>query len=837
MPAASSAHHDAVTVSLSESPVRASAAHAALVALVGLAYFLAAALGLSLAFVAEQVTAVWPPTGIALAAVVLLGPGIWPGIAFGALCANLYADAPLAVAAGIALGNTLEALVGGWLVRRAGLEPTLERIVDVAAVVLVAATASTLVSATIGTTSLCAGGLQAWSRFPALWSVWWIGDALGALVTAPVLLAWLAPGRHASGRGTPIEAATFGVLLLVVAITVFTGRIGLPPAGYPLQYAAFPLVVWAAMRFGQRGATTTTLVTSVIAIWSTAQGLGPFAVASTHENLLLLQTFMAVVAVTGLLLAAAVCERDAAETRATTEYELLRVGQERLRLALDAGQMAVWDWDVTTGDVAWDGYAEAMHGHTPDTFSGSSTAFLDLVHADDRPTVQATLSEALERRTDYVIQFRMVGPGGDERWVAARGRVVLAGDGSIVRMLGVALDVTERQKLTDELRDKAERLADADRRKDEFLAMLAHELRNPLAPLSNALHILATKHPDRDRFLGMANRQVTQLVRLVDDLLDVSRITRGRITLHRETVVLADAVARAVETVRADLDARGQAFTVSLPPLPIRLSADPDRLAQVIGNLLGNASKYTPPGGSIWLTAERLDGEVVLRVRDSGAGIAPELLPHVFDLFVQGDASLARSAGGLGIGLTIVDRLVAMHGGRVAVRSEGTGLGSEFTVALPMLADEVSAAVVETDAPSSVAGVHGLRVLVVEDNVDMAESLATLLSTWGHEVHLAYDAASAIAMAARVRPEVVLSDLGLPGMDGYELARRLRAEPAFGKVVLVALSGYGRAEDQRRALDAGFDHHLVKPPDLARLAELLGRVATPAIEGRPRVLH
>lgn len=807
------------------------------VALVAVVYFAAALLGLSLAFVAEQVTAVWPPTGIALAAVVLLGPGIWPGIAFGALFANLHADAPPAVAAGIAVGNTLEALVGGWLLRRAGFQPSLERIVDVAALALLAAAGSTVVSATIGTTSLCAGGLQPWSQFPALWSVWWIGDALGALVTAPVLLAWLAPGRQAAGRGTPIEAATFGVLLIVVAATVFTGRIGLPPAGYPLQYAAFPLVVWAAMRFGQHGATTTTLVTSAIAIWSTAQGLGPFAVASTHENLLLLQTFMAVVAVTGSLLAAAVCERDAAEGRATAEYERLRIGEERLRLALDAGHMAVWDWNLTTGEILWSGQAEAISGLTPGAFGGTRDAFIDLVHAEDRAAVSAAMAASIDRQTDYAVQFRMVRPGGDIGWVAARGIVLPDAAGRPARMLGVALDVTERQQLTNELRDKAERLADADRRKDEFLAMLAHELRNPLAPLSNALHILASKHPDRDRFIAMASRQVTQLVRLVDDLLDVSRITRGRITLHREPVVLAEAVARAVEMVRADLDARGQAFTVSLPPVPIRLLADPARLGQVIGNLLGNASKYTPPGGSIWLTAERLDGEVVLRVRDTGAGIAPDLLPHVFDLFVQGDASLARTAGGLGIGLTIVDRLVAMHGGRVEVRSEGTGQGSEFAITLPVLADELPGPSAEAAAPSSAAGLRGLRVLIVEDNVDMAESLATLLASWGHEVHLAYDAASALAMAARARPEVVLSDLGLPGMDGYELARRLRAEPAFGKVVLVALTGYGRAEDQRRALDAGFDHHLVKPPDLARLAELLGRVATPATEGGARVLH
>ncbi len=804
--------------------------------LVAGAYVVAAELGLSLAFVAEQVTAVWPPTGIALAAVVLAGPRIWPGIALGAFVANSYAAAPLAVAAGIAVGNTLEALVGGALLRRAGFHPGLERMRDVAALVVLAAGASTTVSATIGATSLCLGGLQPWSQLPTLWSVWWIGDALGDLVMAAVLLAWLAPGRRAAVRASGVEAAALGLALLAVDLTVFTGRIGVPPAGYPLQYAAFPFAVWAAVRFGARGATATTFVTSVITIWSTAQALGPFAVASTHENLLLLQIFMAVVAVTGLLLAAAVGERDAAEERARAEYERLRIGEERLRLALDAGQMAVWDWNLDTGEVVWGGRAEAISGLEPGAFAGTREAFLALVHDEDRPAVAAAIAESLERQSEYAVQFRMLRPDGSVRWVATRGVVVPDAAGRPARMLGVALDVTERQELTEELRAQAERLADADRRKDEFLAMLAHELRNPLAPLSNALHLLASNHPDRTRFVAMAGRQVTQLVRLVDDLLDVSRITRGRITLHREPVVLADAVARALEMVRTDVDGRAQALTVSLPAVPIRLLADPARLAQVVANLVGNASKYTPPGGSIWLTAERVDAEVVLRVRDTGAGITPALLPHVFDLFVQGDASLARTAGGLGIGLTIVHRLVAMHGGRVEARSEGAGRGSEFTVTLPALPDELPAPA-DADAPVAPAAGPGLRVLIVEDNVDMAESLAAVLASWGHQVEIAYDTASALERARRAHPEIILSDLGLPGVDGYELARRLRSEPAFGKVVLVALTGYGRAADQRRALDAGFDHHLVKPPDLTRLAELLGRVATPPTEGRPRVLH
>jgi CheY-like chemotaxis protein len=347
---------------------------------------------------------------------------------------------------------------------------------------------------------------------------------------------------------------------------------------------------------------------------------------------------------------------------------------------------------------------------------------------------------------------------------------------------------------------------------------------------------MAADTANQGRFVDMANRQIGQLVRLVDDLLDVSRITRGRITLQREAIGLADAVERAVEMVRTDVDARAQTLTVSLPADDVRVFADPARVAQVIANLLGNASKYTPPGGAIWLTAERAEGEIVMRVRDNGSGIAPELLPHVFDLFVQGDATLARTAGGLGIGLTIVRRLVEMHGGRVEVRSAGAGSGSEFTVTLPALPARIAA---PSDGPTARAteGGHTLRILIVEDNVDAADSLSTLLRLWGHEVEVAYDAPTALEVAPRWRPDVVLSDLGLPGMDGYELARRLRAEPAFGKIVLVALSGYGRAEDQRRALEAGFDHHLVKPPDLGRLADLLGRVAITGTEERARTLH
>jgi CheY-like chemotaxis protein len=334
----------------------------------------------------------------------------------------------------------------------------------------------------------------------------------------------------------------------------------------------------------------------------------------------------------------------------------------------------------------------------------------------------------------------------------------------------------------------------------------------------------------------MAERQVKQLVRLVDDLLDVSRITHGKVTLRTESVALEDVVQRAVEEAQPLIDARRHALTISLPPEPVQLEADPSRLAQVLANLLGNAVKYTPPGGSIWLTADRTEHELVIRVRDTGAGLDPELLPHVFDVFVQGDASLDRARGGLGLGLTIVRRLVELHGGRVAATSPGLGEGSEFVVHLPLAPAPAGRTSEPRHAP--VAPPRGaLRVLVVDDNQDAAEALAAVLRVWGHEVELAYDGVGALDVAARWRPDVVVSDLGLPGMDGYALAKRIRSGPAFGRTLLVALSGYAREGDRRRALEAGFDHHLVKPPDLQALAAVLGRVAAGPGERPPRTVH
>jgi PAS domain S-box-containing protein len=386
--------------------------------------------------------------------------------------------------------------------------------------------------------------------------------------------------------------------------------------------------------------------------------------------------------------------------------------------------------------------------------------------------------------------------------------------GGIRGCVAAFLDITARKKAEEALKE-------ADRRKDEFLAMLAHELRNPLAPIRNAAHILRLvggTDANLTRARDMIERQVQHLSRLVDDLLDVSRITRGKITLQMARLDLAGAVARAVETSRPVIDARRHQLTVTLPAAPLWVVGDATRLAQVLANLLTNAAKYTPDGGRIELLIEAKPGEAVLRVRDNGVGIAAELLPQVFDLFTQGDRSLARSEGGLGIGLTMVKSLTEMHRGCVAAFSEGPGRGSEFVVRLPTVAAG------PTDAAEKRPGREAAprrRVLVVDDNLDAAESLAMLLRLEKHTVHTAHDGPAALLEAEAFRPEVVLLDIGLPRMDGYEVARRLREELGLKAALLVAVTGYGQEEDRRRSEEAGFDAHLTKPADLATVQRLL----------------
>ena len=650
--------------------------------------------------------------------------------------------------------------------------------------------------------------------------------------------------------------------------------------------------------------------------------------------------------------------------------ESLRECEERWRLAMAAGRMASWDWEISTDRVIVSQGWEALHGIPLGTFAGTFEAFLSDIHPEDRESVIGSMKSAVEEGREHLVEYRLVWPDGSVHWIEARGKVLRDESGKPVRMIGICMDIKERKQTEQSLRfladasrslgnlvdyrstmqklvgvavpefadgcgthivdedgqlhllvathvdpSKAElvdefskqvnqqigpprvfhtgrsemvsrtsdsvlkstvedeehlrlirglklnsymcvplsvrekvigtltfiaadsrqnytladlavaedlghraavaienaqlyaQVKDADRRKDEFMAMLAHELRNPLAPIRSGLDLLSMKGVE-SATVGVMQEQVQHLVRLVDDLLDVARIIRGKIQVHKETVRLNDIVQRSVDASRPLIEAQNHELTISLPSSSIWLDADPMRLSQVITNLLSNAAKYTEKGGNIWLTVQEDGNQAVIGVRDSGIGIDKALLPHVFDLFTQGDRTLDRSQGGLGIGLTLVKNLVEMHGGKVEAHSEGIGKGSEFTIYLPVSAQPPQHDVRDAEPQAD----FSRRVLIVEDNVAAAKLLTILLTRLGnHEVQVAHDGETGLTIAEKFRPDLVLLDIGLPGIDGYEVAKRLRRLPEGDRPLVAAVTGYGQEEDRRRSREAGFDEHLLKP--------------------------
>jgi len=461
---------------------------------------------------------------------------------------------------------------------------------------------------------------------------------------------------------------------------------------------------------------------------------------------------------------------------------------------------------------------EALTGSTRDELIGAP--FKDYFTDPERAEAAIKLVLSEGKVTDYELTARA--RDGKETVVSYNATTFHDRERKLRGVFAAARDVTERKRYEQSLQE-------ADRRKDEFLAMLAHELRNPLAPMRNALQIMRltasreVPRPEDEAIRSasaMMDRQVSQMVRLVDDLLDVSRISRGKIALRKAPTELATAIHHAVEAARAQYQSMRHSLIVTLAREPIYLNADPTRLAQVLGNLLSNACKYTPKGGQMLLTVDR-DGDLaVIRLKDNGIGIATEELPRIFEMFVQIDTSLERSVSGLGIGLTLVKSLVEMHRGTVHAHSAGLGHGSEFVVRLPVMVEQPQSprpALID----SKPTGKSSLRILVVDDNQDSASSLAALLNLTGHQTHTASDGAEAVAVALTFLPEVVLLDIGLPTLNGYNVCRQIRAQPDGPRVLLIALTGWGKDEDRRKSKEAGFNAHLVKPVDHNALMKLL----------------
>ncbi len=525
-----------------------------------------------------------------------------------------------------------------------------------------------------------------------------------------------------------------------------------------------------------------------------------------------------------------VTERRWAERRREAAA-VVREGEARFRRFADTAPVMLW---ITEPDGACSFLSRAWYEYTGQTeATGLGFGWLTAVHPDESDMARSAFLRANSLHAPFVLEHRLRRADGEYRWVLDAGAPRIDDEGAFNGYIGSVMDIHGRKRAEEQREDLlliAERARNdaetASRAKDEFLAMLGHELRNPLAAVRNAVATASLDASHRDQALAIARRQLEQLGWVVDDLLDVARITQGRITLRREPLVLQSVVERAVEATRPFAESRGHVLIVDVPREPVRVDGDAARLEQVLVNLLSNAVKYTDPRGDIALTLTREGNDAVIRVRDNGMGIAHEVLPRIFDLFTQAARSLDRAQGGLGIGLTVARRLVELHGGRIEAFSEGFGTGSEFVVRIPALAPVEAAA-----APAAVVtDGHGapVQVLMVEDNPDAAEALRLLLEVLGHRVRVTHDGIAALDAVKAHRPDVVLIDIGLPGMDGYEVARRMRADPTLATTTLVALTGYGRDEDREAAMSAGFDQHLVKPVDPDRLGELIRRVGTSA---------
>jgi signal transduction histidine kinase/CheY-like chemotaxis protein len=839
-------------------------------AVVSVAYLLAAWLGFRFAVVAEQVTTVWAPSGIGLAALLILGRRFWPAIYVGALLANAATDAPLWTAASIAAGNTLEAVVGAWALRRMPrFDRRLGRVRSVAAFGLTALMAPVL-SATLGVATLCASGVQPWPRFGDLWRSWWLGDAIGVLLVAPVLLTIAGPWT----RRRVVETAALAGAAVVATQLVFGQLLGRGDAHHPLEYVIFPFIIAAAMRGGQPMATLVVFAASVVTIVNTARGAGPFADSSVNDILVFLQVFMGVLAATALLLAAAMKERETGERRRAAAARVAEVLAEAPDVAAAAPAIlqavcralewqvgGLWLVDHGAGRLrCLDMWADARTPAAEFIATSRSLHFLrgqglpgrvwearhaawieDVVHDDNFPRASIALDARLRGAFGFpialgdqflgVIEFfsRTVEPPDPDllQTMSTVGHQVGQFIGRKREETALAEAVREREHLL--VREAvARREAEAaNHAKDEFLATLSHELRTPLNAILGWTRILLDGNPEGQNArhaLEVIDRNAHLQAQLVSDILDVSRIISGGMRVEMRPVDLGAIVVASLEAARPAADARRVRLRPQLSADAAMVAGDEKRLQQVIWNLISNAVKFSNTGGLVVIEVERRRDTICMSVSDDGIGIDPAFLPFVFDRFRQADGSAGRMHGGLGLGLAIVRHLVELHGGAVRAESAGIGRGSTFTVELPRveastdrsLSDALSAT---TAAVEPSAALSGIRALVVDDQEDARVVMTMMLTGAGARVVTAESTNDALATLDGAEFDVLLTDIGMPGPDGYALIRevRRRDEATGTHLPAAAVTAYASPQDRERALRAGFDLHITKPVELRAL--------------------
>jgi PAS domain S-box-containing protein len=696
---------------------RSSIVRVAQIAALAAVYFAAGRLGLSLAVVNASTSAVWPPTGIAVAALILFGRQLWPGVAIGAFLVNVTTSSAPIVSVAIAVGNTIEAVIAEILVTRyAHGSHVFDRTRDVFLFAVAAGVVAPIASATIGVSALVASGLAAARDARAVWLTWWLGDALGAVLYAPALmLLWT--DRRPRSRRQIIEGVIVSVALVVVALVVFHGGSRQDGGNYPLGFLCIPLALWPAFRLGQRETAVAAVALSVVAVWGTLERFGPYAIDMPNRGLLLAQTFAGVVALTTSSMAALVAERqrlyEQLERRVTirtdqlklTNTELhveiaarervqgaLRSSESRLLEAQALAHVGSWEWDIDSHEIRWSDEVYRIYGVEPGAFDVTYDSFIAMVHREDRVRLEEAVRAALATGGLFEVEHRIVRPDGVERTVAGRGRTVCDNDGRPIRMLGTELDITERKRGEEQRRELADaqsarRQAEAaSRMKDEFLAIVSHELRTPLNAILGWAHMLAARSLDDAgtvKALQIIERNALMQARLIDDLLDVSRFATGQAMVQTAPVAIAGIVSTAVEAIEPSAAARQIAVDLTVADRDVLVDGDAERLQQVMSNLLSNAVKFTPEGGRVGVDIASGNATVAITVTDSGRGIDPADLPRVFEPFWQVDTTLTRTDSGLGLGLAIVRSLVEAHGGTVRAESRGLGHGSRFIVELP----------------------------------------------------------------------------------------------------------------------------------------------------------
>ena len=652
-------------------------------AFVGLAliYFLAGKLGLQLAFLHASASPVWPPAGVALGGLLVLGYRTWPAIFVGAFLVNVTTAGNLGTSLAIAAGNTLEGLCGAWLVNHFADGPcAFERSKNVFKFAF-AAVASALVSPSIGLTSLALAGFADWASYGTIWMTWWLGDATGDLIFAPIVILWGIGSRWRWSGKKDLEVGLLFLLLLVLGETVFGGWFPITAKNYPVTFICGPAVVWLAFRMSQRETATGILILSAIAVWGTLRNFGPFVMETENQSLLILQTATAVLAITALALAAGMAERRRAEEALTKEKSLVE---------------------------------------------------------------------------------------------------------------------------------------SANRTKDNFLAMLSHELRTPLTPVVAGLETLSRqwlRNEEEKSILEMIRRNIEVETRLIDDLLDVTRISKGKLDLKFATLDAHKAVLNVIEICRSEAGAKRIRINVALSAVDHYVTADEARFQQMIWNLLKNAIKFSREAGQVTISsANEAPHRLTITVQDNGVGIAPKLIGRIFDPFEQADDSSRKRFGGLGLGLAISRSLAQAHNAVLVAKSEGVNRGSTFSITMETVAFQSQPQALS--ASDLRISRRVCRILLVDDHVDTCEALKRLLTTHGHTVKVRHDIRSALETAQNDQFDLLISDLGLPDGSGVELMRRLRSNSSIRGI---AISGFGAMADREKSFDAGFSEHLVKPVNAERL--------------------